>query len=84
MDDETKLILDWQVKRNSYWSALRRAHAEFHKQHQGQSEPESESFIRWMLNSCGVKVLYNGPGISGDYEIVDEKKYLLFLMKYKT
>ena len=69
-----------QQKRNSYWKLLRMARSEY-----GPSafdEYQSQPFDAWILETYGVKMFYEGTNIAGHFEIVDEHKYLLLLLKY--
>ena len=45
--------------------------------------PTTEGFYYHMQNKWGVKMhLDDSKNITGDCQIVDESKYLMFLMKY--
>lgn len=75
-----------QQKRNSYWKLLRMARGEFdsvdHTITQPNWEPNRNVFKVWLEETYGVKMFYEGTDIAGQFEIVDEHKYLLLLLKY--
>lgn len=64
-------------QRMIYWSMLRKAKAEFESTHR------YVYFEHWMQSEYGLKIHYNIAGsITGNYTIVDPKKYTFFLLKY--
>ena len=41
------------------------------------------TFKDWMLETYGIGIVFDGDGnTKGDYDIVDEQKYVVFLLKY--
>jgi len=44
----------------------------------------SGPFYEWVLNTYGIKMIATEEGITGQFEVVDEKKYLLFQLKYSA
>lgn len=81
-------------KRDQYWRMLRTAKAEYdesqktnfvqpphHEKYGGDTS--MNSFYYFMQNTYGVKMgLTGSKEITGEYTIVDEKKYTMFLLKY--
>ena len=40
-------------------------------------------FNQWMLQTFGIRIIYSNEGhLTETYEVVDEKKYLFFVLKY--
>lgn len=72
-------------KRNSYWAMLRKANADYIKlteQAAIEYELGEGAFYYYLQHNYGLKVELIDGKIAGEYHIVDEKKYLLFLLKY--
>lgn len=46
------------------------------------SDVEYIRFPAWLERYHGIKITENDSGLSTEIEIVDEKKYVLFLLKY--
>ena len=68
---------DERSQRMKYWAMLRKAKAEFESTHR------YVYFEHWMQNEYGLKIDYDIAGnITGNYTIVDPKKYTFFLLKY--
>jgi hypothetical protein len=63
-----------------YWQILREANREFVKK-TGSSAPED--FQKWMMDRWGIEVGLESSGYSSWFRVIDEKKYLLFLMSYE-
>lgn len=77
--------LDYVARRNDYWRKLRLARADYELNAcHGHYEPDTRYFITWMLDKWGIEVSMSKEvdGISGDYTVVDPKKYMLFQIKY--
>lgn len=45
---------------------------------------DADAFLDWLENKYGMRVFREniGNGITDDYEIVDEQKFLIFMLKY--
>lgn len=45
---------------------------------------DAESFLNWLEEKYGIRVFRENisNGITDDYEIVDEQKFLIFMLKY--
>ena len=75
----------------SYWVQLRKARSEFINEEEldvpestvAAALDHSRRFSAWMRDRYGVGIVMDNLGnITGNYEIVDEAKYLLFVLKY--
>ena len=70
-------------KKYEYWSMIREANADYRKKHQHDSvHDEIVSFKLWMEDQWGVDIELTSEGISPYYKIVEEKKYIMFQLKY--
>ena len=66
---------DDKEARNEYWRRLRQCYTDF--------DGELDDFIVFLNRQYGIRMSLTMTGeIAGDYAIVDEQAYLLFLMKY--
>lgn len=88
-DQATHAFNDWEretkSKRYQYWQMLRRAKTEFIKiteQASIEYDMGDGAFYYYMQMNYGIKVELIDDKIAGDYVIVDEKKHLLFLLKF--
>lgn len=70
---------DIRKKKYEYWQKLRTAKADYDKE---ADAPTTQGFCEWMLNRWGVEVGYESAGFSPWHKIVDEKKHMLFEIKY--
>ena len=80
----------WEVerhrKRNEYWLMLKRARNEYYDLTENVHEvtiTESD-FYYYMQHNYGVKVNLVDGKIDASYQITDEKKHMLFIMKYSS
>lgn len=65
--------------RDRYWSMLRSARQDFNKL-PGFTPTE---FWDWLCSNYGIKAQFHESGnVTNTADIVDEKKYLMFLLKY--
>lgn len=83
--EDEKALQEHRKKRNQYWSMLRRAKLDFIKltdQACIEYEIGEDAFYYYLRQNYGLQVELIDGQIAGDYIIVDEQKYLLFLLKY--
>jgi hypothetical protein len=71
--DSAAGTLDFHRKRNEYWRRIRAA---------CQDRPEDVEPHRWLEQQWGIKPIMENGMISDEYYIADEKKYLIFLLKF--
>jgi len=71
-------------KKYQYWQRLTRANEDYRREydHKNDFAEEKIDFGRWMRDQWGLKIDMETEGITPYYTIVDEQKYLLFLIKY--
>jgi hypothetical protein len=73
-DDDRKQV------RFNYWNALRKVAKEYYAI---VGRPDPDGLGPYLLEQYGLKMnLTSGSMITGEYDIVDEKKYLVFILKF--
>lgn len=80
-------FMEWdkkqKEKRDEYWRRLRNAWADYQKNDLGPyGEPNFSSFKYFMEKRYGLRVSMTGGNIQDTYEVIDESKHTLFLLKY--
>jgi hypothetical protein len=72
-------------KRDGYWRMLYKARREFTnltQQAAAEYDTDPSKFFYYLKQNYGLHVVTVDGKITGDYTVIDEKKYLLFLMKF--
>ena len=77
-DDDPEI--DKRRNRWNYWEALKQVRKEFMAQNK---EFDAYDFEDYLIGQYGVKMNIVNGNITDGYEIVDEKKYLIFLLKFQ-
>jgi hypothetical protein len=77
-DDDTEI--DKRKNRWNYWEALKKVRKEYMIQNK---EFDAYDFEDYLVGQYGLKMNIVGGNITDGYEIVDEKKYLIFLLKFQ-
>jgi hypothetical protein len=62
-----------------FWEVLKKLRKEFTD---AGLEFDAGDFIAWIEEKYGFRLVLNDTGITDDYEIVDEQKYLIFRLRY--
>jgi hypothetical protein len=78
-DDDDPLI-EQHKKRWDYWAALKLVRKEYMNQNK---EFDAYDFEDYLVGQYGIKMNIVNGNITDGYEIVDEKKYLIFLLKFQ-
>ena len=85
-ESEDALTLQEQRrKRDQYWRMLYQARQEFFKltdRVTTQFDMNSGAFFYYLKQTYGLQVETVDEKITSEYAIIDERKYLLFLMKF--
>lgn len=88
-DHNLKADNDIKQARLMYWNRLRLARREYVEEtglnHFGihtSSAIETDAFTEWMNSKYGIRLEFIDGNISGAYTITDEKKMMMFLLKY--
>ena len=77
-DDDPKI--DKRRNRWNYWEALKKVRKEYMEQNK---EFDAYDFEDYLIGQYGLKMNIVNGNITDGYEIVDEKKYLIFLLKFQ-
>ena len=77
-DDDPKI--DKRRNRWNYWEALKKVRKEYMAQNK---EFDAYDFEDYLIGQYGLKMNIVNGNITDGYEIVDEKKYLIFLLKFQ-
>jgi hypothetical protein len=76
MSDMTQADRDWRTKRMWWWQTLQKLSFEF-------KSSDGAAFDMWVSDTHGIKILRDPMGnFLGHYEIDDEMKHIVFLLKY--
>ena len=77
-DDDPEI--DRRKNRWNYWEALKKVRKEYMSQNK---EFDAYDFEDYLTGQYGLKMNIVDGNITDGYEIVDEKKYLIFLLKFQ-
>ena len=77
-DDDPEI--DKRRNRWNYWEALKKVRKEYMGQNK---EFDAYDFEDYLIGQYGLKMNIVNGNITDGYEIVDEKKYLIFLLKFQ-
>lgn len=69
----------YKEKRTRYWARLRKAFFDYQEVNENANFNDFNSFMK---THYGMKVNMVGDSIGTTYEVIDESKYTLFLLKY--
>ena len=75
-DDPQK---EFRQARWDFWKTLKILREDYLKE---QPEFHAEDFVEWVRSTYGFALELNATGITDNYIITDEKKYIVFKLKY--
>ena len=78
--DDDDPNIDQRKNRWNYWEALKKVREEFMAQNK---EFDAYDFEDYLIGQYGIRMHIVNGNITDGYEIVDEKKYLIFLLKFQ-
>jgi hypothetical protein len=78
--DDDDPNIDKRKNRWNYWEALKKVRKEYMAQNK---EFDAYDFEDYLTGQYGLKMNIVNGNITDGYEIVDEKKYLIFLLKFQ-
>jgi hypothetical protein len=78
--DDDDPNLDFRKRRWNYWVALKLVRKEYMEQNK---EFDAYDFEDYLVGQYGLKMNIVNGNITDGYQIVDEKKYLIFLLKFQ-
>jgi len=79
-DDDPEI--DFRKKRWDYWAALKVIRKEY-MQDKASGEFDAYDFEDYIEANYGIKMNIVDGNITDGYKIMDEKKYIIFLLKYQ-
>jgi hypothetical protein len=83
--DDIPSLQEQRRKRDHYWAMLYNARQEFLKlteQASAEYDIDPGAFYYYLTQNYGLQVETVDGKITGDYVVVNEQKYLIFLMKF--
>jgi hypothetical protein len=78
--DDDDPNIEQRRNRWNYWEALKKVRKEYMEQNK---EFDAYDFEDYLTGQYGLKMNLVNGNITDGYEIVDEKKYLIFLLKFQ-
>lgn len=78
--DDDDPNINQRRNRWNYWEALKKVRKEFMAQNK---EFDAYDFEDYLVGKYGVKMNIVNGNITDGYKIIDEKKYLIFLLKFQ-
>ena len=78
--DDDDIEIERRKNRWNYWEALKKVRKEYMSQNK---QFDAYDFEDYLIGQYGLKMNIVNGNITDGYEIVDEKKYLIFLLKYQ-
>jgi hypothetical protein len=78
--DDDDPNIDQRRNRWNYWEALKKVRKEYMEQN---NEFDAYDFEDYLTGQYGIKMNIVNGNITDGYEIIDEKKYLIFLLKFQ-
>ena len=78
--DDDDPNIDQRRNRWNYWEALKKVRKEYIEQNK---EFDAYDFEDYLTGQYGLKMNIVNGNITDGYEIVDEKRYLIFLLKFQ-
>ena len=75
---------DNRAKRDRYWGMLRKSKSDYFKIVKDLgNDPNDGSFYMYLEDTYGIKpILTNRGEITDQFEVTDEKKQMMFILKY--
>lgn len=77
-DDDPEI--DFRRNRMKYWQSLKNARKEFMEHRNG--DWDEYFFKKWLLEKYGLEMNTQSGNITDSYKIVDEKKHLVYILKF--
>ena len=77
-DDDPDIVL--RRNRMKYWRTLKALRGEFVSHN--QDTYSTDHFLKWVENTYGFKPVTVDNALTDQYDIVDEKKYILYILKH--
>ena len=75
-DDDPEI--NFRENRQKYWRSLLLLREEFYNNTESR---DTEYFLKWVQETYGFKP-HVTDGITDKYEVIDEKKFIVYILKY--
>lgn len=82
-DDEDGPEMEFRKNRWNYWAALKQIRKEYVATLGETHQFDAFDFEDYIEENYGIKMNIVDGNITDGYKIMDEKKYLIFLLKYQ-
>lgn len=80
--DDDDPNIEQRKRRWDYWAALKLVRKEYQEQNK-YTEFDAYDFEDYLTGQYGLKMNIVNGNITDGYKIIDEKKYLIFLLKFQ-
>lgn len=80
--DDDDPDVEFHKKRWDYWSALKKIRKEY-MEDTANGEFDAFDFEDYIEANYGIKMNIVNGNITDGYKVMDEKKYIIFLLKYQ-
>lgn len=80
--DDDDPNIDFRKKRWNYWEALKKVRVEY-MQDAKNGQFDAYDFEDYIEKKYGIKMQIVNGNITDGYKIMDEKKYIVFLLKFQ-
>lgn len=80
--DDDDPNIDQRKKRWDYWAALKQIRKEYMRDAKN-GQFDAYDFEDYIEEKYGIKMMIVDGNITDGYKIMDEKKYIVFLLKYQ-
>lgn len=80
--DDDDPNIDFRKKRWNYWAALKKVRVEY-MQDAKNGQFDAYDFEDYIEKKYGIKMQIVNGNITDGYKIMDEKKYIVFLLKFQ-
>ena len=79
-DDDPEI--ERRKRRFKYWQTLKTLRNEYLENSSIKDEQETSRFLDWVEQNYGIRSKMFDGHLTDDYDIVDEKKYMIYVLKY--
>lgn len=80
--DDDDPDIEIRRRRFDYWKTLKNLRTEYLENHRIEDATEPRLFLAWVEEKYGLRPKMFENHITDDYDIVDEKKYMIYVLKY--
>lgn len=78
--DDDDPDIERRKMRYHYWKTLFLLREEYYRTE--SINRDNNQFIQWVENTYGFRPIMNDSGFTDDYMMVDEKKFIVYILKY--